>query len=197
MPEGSLTTVLTTKTIRLVLSSDPGVNCEADLTQLVDSVHSRGSKVLAILILLERPELFSSFLRRDLCDDKLPFNKQQLDLTALDDATAESFLVDQFAFLAPVFAKDMDHLSLDSRHILPLIKDRVRAHGAFGVVYEIEIYAENQRLEPSASGLYEVCWCLISCSRVTSDDLRKNPSRGKNSKSPLTAKKSSRRKKRP
>lgn len=122
-----------------------------NLQDVVAKVLKGGLRVFSILVLVGKESLISSFiesdnLQRSRLDDKLPFSADTLQSIIPDTDAASNFYRRQWEFVAPVFSRSTLHRSLNSKMRLPFVQNKKLGEGGFGVIYEIQLHPDHQRL---------------------------------------------------
>jgi hypothetical protein len=129
--------------------------CDDILVYHVDSIVEKvvrgGVRVFSILIIIGKEKFISHFIERDdlqrsRLDDKLPFSADTLQSIIPDTDAAGNFYKRQWEFVAPVFSRNVLHRSLSSKIRLPFVQNKKIGEGGFGVVYEIKLHPDHQRL---------------------------------------------------
>lgn len=120
-----------------------------DRGSLVKAVVSGGRKVFAVLILIDRPQLISAFVRHDhfqisSLDHKLPFAES--DLEVILPGLSSRFLELQWEFLAPYFSKEKIHRIFHTDTILPFERRSYVGEGNFGAISEVLIPGIHQAI---------------------------------------------------
>ncbi|WDK12643.1 protein kinase [Colletotrichum graminicola] len=138
------------------------------LTQITRQSEKSCLRILAILILIERPGRIKLFMDSGVCDADLPLVKhsseEQMDLRrasapeiSLDcfrkwsRSTIDRFEQWQWALLAPSFdrpeTKNVPHHSFDKAKILPFrfLDNQPDREGGFGTVRKVEIHPNHHR----------------------------------------------------
>ena len=111
-----------------------------------------GSRIFAILILIQRPHLFLEFIKDDQLqrrdpDHKLPYKKEELK-HLLPSPTSEEFWDKQWEFTAPFFLESVVARVLPNEFVLPFLKENDLGEGSFGRVSNVQI---EQSYLPSGS----------------------------------------------
>ncbi|KAI0198029.1 hypothetical protein F4808DRAFT_473134 [Astrocystis sublimbata] len=142
-----------------------------------DSVHKKSYlKIMAILILIERPFRIKLFIEEEICDQDLPLVLCEQDPTSAiprelrkkdslhvrlkcfegwSDATVVRFEQSQWSLLAPGFEtakrKDVPHYKFDRKRILPFksIKNTAQRGGGFSLVRKVEIHRSHHAFTSS------------------------------------------------
>ncbi|SPQ24629.1 87674b28-6914-427c-8240-07f8f05b0d98 [Thermothielavioides terrestris] len=138
----------------------------------------RFQKIMAILLLIERPSRIRSFVEEGVCDADLPLVKvltkripfKRWELRRRKDrethlrcfekwrqVTLEKFEEHQWAVLAPFFARDLTaprkvpHYYLPDQVILPCLVWERQGEGGFGQVYKAEIHPDHHDFSQHAT----------------------------------------------
>ncbi|KAH5159568.1 hypothetical protein HBH69_056940 [Parastagonospora nodorum] len=152
VPESRLTQLLTKDAVYTVLAASSIQKYR--LEDIVRDVVRSGKKTLAILILLDRPELIVCLIEDDQLqhkihvDSKLPYTLEKLTSLFNHDAFANKFYDKQWEFTAPVFSGSIVPRVLHDDVILPFIAEEPLESGigGFGTVYVTTIEPSHQRL---------------------------------------------------
>lgn len=145
IPGRSLSTALSKEAIRKALLAVRVRPYSVD--EIVEHVSKNGTKIFGILVLIDQAAIASHFIEEgNLQDHKLPFSKAILD-KLLSPPAARDFDEKQWEVIAPTFDRSMINKSLQAEYILPFVKDKEINKGAFGIVYEIELDKDHQKLE--------------------------------------------------
>jgi len=115
--------------------------------ELIRIVCGGARKVLAILILIGHVEYIKQFIEADQfqpsrLDHRLPFELLWLE-NRLKRPRAKLFYETQWEFTSPVFSESVLRRKFDDHTILPFTHENYIGKGGFGMVYEIEIDAEQ------------------------------------------------------
>ncbi|EPS45912.1 hypothetical protein H072_98 [Dactylellina haptotyla CBS 200.50] len=108
----------------------------------------KGIRIFGILILLRDQEhLISKFMENDNfqgsgIDDKLPLTKELLERIVTD--IADQFYDTQWAFIAPVWSKNVIHRELPPEIIFPFTFNKQIDAGGFGDIFEIRLHPDHQ-----------------------------------------------------
>ncbi|KAI9785126.1 MAG: hypothetical protein M1839_000764 [Geoglossum umbratile] len=119
------------------------------LDRIVDRIVKGGRRVFAILILREKEGFVSRFIEHDQLqnsqlDAQLPLSFETLRLIVPE--IVDDFYEKQWEFVAPIFSRDVVHRFLPKETRLPFTSDKVIGSGGFGVVSEIKLDQDHQRL---------------------------------------------------
>jgi len=155
IPINSLEAIVNRDTIRPILPAlvknvdEKELDAYADVICPIPAVDDELSisyrKVLAILILIKKPDKIGDFVNDNISDDKLPLRQigkerpfklgiteklgPDLDPAPLacfdkwEDNDIESFHTKQYEMLAPIFSREVDHYEMTVRHPLPYTKE--------------------------------------------------------------------------
>lgn len=143
-------------------------------------------KIMAILVLLEKPHKIRRFLEEDIGDEDLPFTKQQVagsstkwefrsfrEAPSSPDKIARCFkgwsgslIADferqQWTVLSPVFAYGADdhrtiyNWDLPEETILPFLSYHACLPGVYGQVFEVEIHPDHHAFDTNSSAKHNV-----------------------------------------
>ncbi|KAK6352409.1 hypothetical protein TWF730_009236 [Orbilia blumenaviensis] len=150
MPFQLFRSVLTPEKIEASILDIEGFNMEFfEKNDVIKWVTSHGRRIFGILVLLGGKEHFiTKFIGRDFqgtkFDEKLPFSIAELEDIAPE--IAEEFYERQWEFVSPVWSKNAMHRELPSDVRLPFTKNERLGQGGFGVVYEITLHPQHQRM---------------------------------------------------
>ncbi len=104
-------------------------------------------KIFSILILIHQPSLIVHFLTKDDFEDRrLSFELQILEKEIMTTC-ARKFYEKQWEFTASKFFRDTLIRGLNDNVVLSFIKNEKIDQDGFGVVYEIKLHSDNQKLE--------------------------------------------------
>jgi hypothetical protein len=118
---------------------------------IVERVMKGGLRLFSILIVVGQEKSILRFIERDGMqrsglDDKLPFSADELQAIIPETDGASDFFKRQWEFVAPVFSRNVLHRSLNSKIRLPFVQNKKIDEGGFGVVYEIKLHPDHQKL---------------------------------------------------
>lgn len=150
VPHQSLYKLMTREKVLDVVKGCGEIPCYR-LDETVEKIIKGGRRIFAILVLLKGEEkLISRFIEHDHfqhspLDVKLPFSEDTLK-SIIPDEIVSDFYEKQWEFVAPIFSRNVVHRSLHEDIRLPFVQNKKIGEGGFGVVYEIELHPDHQRL---------------------------------------------------
>ncbi|KAF7502473.1 hypothetical protein GJ744_005688 [Endocarpon pusillum] len=157
--DDDLRDVLTEEAVRKALRDRETTNdCKLEPFHIDHAVHvvlHGARRTFAILVHIRHTKSILQFIEGDKyqgsrLDDRLPFEKEQLQAIFPAPTIVDEFYERQWHFTAPIFCDSIVTRILPPEMILPIIEEESLGAGGFGDVYGIKIASSHQRFEIQA-----------------------------------------------
>ena len=148
VPADALRNVITLEAVQRVLKES---KIEKHKHQGIESYILGGNlRVFAVLVRIGYVNLMSELIKSDQyqdqrsLDQRLPFSEEYLS-SIFPDNVAKKFYKEQWEYAAPIFSRSILPRDLNNKTILPILHEKPKAEGGFGVIYKITIHNAHHR----------------------------------------------------